>query len=171
MLELILPVDHVASPVTLSPSQQRAAEGVMRGLERGDCAVLQDRGSDGKTTVLGYVHQQLGGVVIGVRKILAKLAAYEPTAIEEALLDLFDEHIAEHDLLIVDDLHLVKNVVESCDYVRKNLFEAVLTAALESAAAARKKVLFACDEIPDVLSRRGHSWCIQDFAAEDFEAI
>lgn len=171
MLELVLPVDHVASPVTLSPSQQRAAEGVMRGLERGDCAVLQDRGSDGKTTVLGFVHQQLGGVVIGVRKLLAKLAAYEPAAIEEAFLDLFDEHLAEHDLLIVDDLHLVKNVVESCDYIRKSLFDAVLTAALESAAAARKKVLLACDEIPDVLSRRGHSWFIEDFAAEDFEAI
>jgi len=171
MLELVLPVDHVASPVTLSPSQQRAAEGVMRGLERGDCAVLQDRRSDGKTTVLGYVHRQLGGVVIGVRKFLARLAAYEPAAIEEAFLDLFDEHIAEHDLLIVDDLHLIKNVVESCDYIRKSLFDAVLTAALESAAADRKKVLLACDEIPDVLSRRGHSWFIEDFAAEDYAAI
>ncbi len=171
MLELILPVDHVASPVTLSPSQQRAAEGVLRGLERGDCAVLQDRGSDGKTTVLGYVHRQLGGVLIGVRKFLAKLAGYEPAAVEEAFLDLFDEHIAEHDLLIVDDLHLVKNVVESCDYIRKSLFDAVLTAALESAATARKKVLLACDEIPDVVSRRGHSCIIEDFAAEDFAAI
>jgi transitional endoplasmic reticulum ATPase len=171
MLELILPVDHVASPVTLSPSQQRSAEGVMRGLERGDCAVLQDRGSSGKTTVLRYVHQQLGGVLIGVRKLLAKLAAYEPAAIEEAFLDLLDEHIAEHDLLIVDDLHLVKNVVESYDYVRKNLFDAVLTAALESAAAARKKVLLAGDEIPNVLSRRGHSWLIEDFSAGDFASI
>ena len=171
MLELVLPTDCVASPVALSPSQHRAAKGVMRGLERGDCAVLQDRGSDGKTTVLGYVHQQLGGVVIGVRKILAKLAAYEPAAIEEAFLDLIDEHIAEHDLLIVDDLHLVKNVVESCDYIRKSLFDAVLTAALESAAAARKKLLFACDEIPNVLALRGHSWVIEDFAPEDFAAI
>jgi AAA+ ATPase superfamily predicted ATPase len=143
----------------------------MRGLERGDCAVLKDRGSDGKTTVLGYVHQQLGGVLIGVRTFLAKLAAYEPAAIEEAFLALFDEHIAEHDLLIVDDLHLVKNVVESCDYIRKSLFGAVLTAALESAAAARKKVLLACDEVPDVVSRRGHSWFIEDFSVEDFTVI
>jgi hypothetical protein len=171
MLELELPADRAAPPVTLSPSQHRAAEGVMRGLDRGDCAVLQDRGSDGKTTVLGYVNRQLGGVLIGVRKLLAKLAAYEPAAIEEAFLDLFDEHIAEHDLLIMDDLHLVKNVVESCDYIRKSLFDAVLTAALESAAAARKKVLFACDEVPSVLARRGHSWFIEDFAVEDFAAI
>ena len=70
MLELVLPTDWVASPVALSPSQHRAAEGVMRGLERGDCAVLQDRGSDGKTTVLGYVHQQLGGVFLSQRNRL-----------------------------------------------------------------------------------------------------
>lgn len=170
-IELVLPVDQVVSPLTLSPSQRRAAEGVMRGLERGDCAVLQDRRSDGKTTALGYVHRKLGGVLIGVRKFLTKLAAYGPVAIEEAFLDLIDEQLAEHDLLIVDDLHLVKNVVESCDYIRKNLFDAVLAAALESAASARKKVLFACDEIPDVLSRRAHSWFIHDLAADDFAAI
>src|SRR5579862_5729709 len=105
MLEPMLPTGPVASPVKLSPSQHRAAKGVMRGLERGDCAVIQDHGSDGKTTVLGYVHQQLGGVLIGMRKLLAKLATYGPAPIEEAFLDLIDEHIAEHDLLIVDDLH------------------------------------------------------------------
>ncbi len=181
MLELILPADPAASaaalspsqlsPSQLSPSQRQAADGVIRGLERGDCAVLGDFGSDGKTTVLGYVHQQLGGAFIGARKFLAKLAAYEPTAIEEAFLDLLDEHLAEHDLLIVDDLHLIKNVVESCDYVRKNLFDIALTAALESASGAGKKLLFACDEIPGVVSRRGHSWFIQDFTAEDFAAI
>ena len=170
-IELVVPEDPVVSPITLSPSQRRAAEGVMRGLERGDCAVLQDRASDGKTTVLGHVHRQLGGVLIGVRQVLAKLAAYEPAAIEEAFLDLIDEQVAENDVVIVDDLHLVKDVVESCDYVRKNLFEAVLTAALESAAAARKKLLFACDEIPNVLARRGHSWFIQNLTAEDFAAI
>ena len=171
MVELILSAQQVSSQVSLSPSQYRAAEGVLRGLERGDCAVLQDCGSDGKTTVLGYVHRQLGGVSIGVRQLLARLTAYGPTAIEEAFLDLLDQHMARHDLLIIDDLHLVKNVVESCDYVRKNLFDAVLTAALETAAGAGKKVLAACDEIPNVLSRRGHSWFIEDFAAEDFAAI
>lgn len=171
MLELISSPDRAASPVTLSPSQQRAAEAVMRGLERGDCAALQDRGSDGKTTVLRYVHRQLGGVLVGVRQFLAKMSAYEPAAIEEAFLDLIDEQIADHDLLVMDDLHLIKNVVESSDYIRKNLFDAVLTAALENAASAGKKVLFACDEIPSALSRRGHSWFIDDFRAEDFAAI
>jgi transitional endoplasmic reticulum ATPase len=171
MLKHVLSADRAASAVTLCPSQQKAADGVMLGLERGDCAVLKDCQSNGKTTVLGYVHRQLGGALIGMRNFLTKLGDYQPFAIEEALLDLFDEHIARCDLLIVDDLHLLKNVVESCDYVRKNLFDAVLTAALDAASAARKKVLFACDEVPEVLARRGTAWDIEDFSEEDFAAI
>src|SRR5215471_18244841 len=154
MLDIAMPADREVSAVTLSPSQRRAAENVMRGLERGNCVVLQDRSSDGKTTVLGHIHRQLGGAWIGVREWLLKLPAFGPAAIEEAFLDLIDEQFAQRDLVIVDDLHLVKNVAESCDYIRKYLFDAVLTAALESAAAARKKVLFASDEVPIALARR-----------------
>ena len=169
MIKLELPAHQVGVP--LSPSQQRAADGVKCGLERGDVAILQDRTSDGKTTVLQCVHAQLGGAFISMRDLLTKLAGYGTEAIEEAFLDLFDAQLARHDLVIVDDLHLVKNVVESCDYVRKGLFDAVLTVALESAAAARKKVLAACDEPPEVLARRGHSWFIEDFEPADFAAI
>ena len=56
------PAEQKASPkITLSPSQRKAADGAWLGLKRGDCAVLQDHGSSGKTTVLGYVHEQPGG--------------------------------------------------------------------------------------------------------------
>src|SRR6185295_15586679 len=161
----------VAPKIRLSPSQRKAADGVLLGLERGECAVVQDRGSDGKTTVLAHIHQELGGVQIGVREFLAKLSTYEPLAIEEAFLDLIDAQIAAHDLVIVDDLHLIKNVAESGDYTRKSLFDAVLTAALGTASAARKKLLFSTDEIPDPLSRRAHAWFIQDLTAQDFESI
>ena len=171
-LEFVSPAEQRAAPkISLSPSQLQAAEGVLLGLERGDCAVLQDSGSDGKTTVLDYVHQKLGGVRIGVREFLSKLAAYEPFAIEEAFLDMLDAAVAQHDLVIVDDLHLIKNVAESCDYTRKNLFDAVMTAALAAAAAARTKMLFAVCDIPDPLLRRAHSWFIADFTEADFESI
>ena len=172
ILELVSPTEHRAAPaVQLSPSQRKAAEGVLLGLTRGDCAVLQDFGSDGKTTVLAYVHERLGGVRVGVREFLSQLAAYEPLAIEEAFLDLIEAQIAAHDLVIVDDLHLIRNVVESCDYTRKYLFDAVMTAALANASASRKKLLFATADIPDPLSRRAHTSVIADFAAEDFKVV
>jgi hypothetical protein len=55
--------------------------------------------------------------------------------------------------------------MESCDYMRQHLFDAVMTAVLTSALAARKKLLFATGEIPDPLSRRAHSWLIADSGA------
>jgi transitional endoplasmic reticulum ATPase len=163
---------ELVSAVTLSPSQRKAADGVLLGLKRGDCAVLRDSGSDGKTTVLDHIHEELGGTRIGVREFLSRLACYEPMAIEEAFLDLIDAEIAKpEELIIVDDLQLIKNVVESCDYARQHLFDAAMTAVLASASAAGKKLLFATDEMPEPLSRWAHSWVIEDFEAEDFEAI
>jgi transitional endoplasmic reticulum ATPase len=175
VLELLSPMvsleTNEAINITLSPSQQKAADGVLLGLKRGDCAVLRDRTSDGKTTVLNYVQIRLGGVRIGVRDFLAQLAAYDPRAIEEAFLGLLDAHIVRNDLVIVDDLHLIRKVVESCEYARKELFDAVLTALLTRASANRKKLLFATDDLPLPLERRAHSWFIEDFRAKDFEVI
>jgi transitional endoplasmic reticulum ATPase len=166
------PEGRATSKITLSPAQRKAAEGLLLGLKRGDCAVLRDLTSDGKTTVLGYVHDELGGTRIGVREFLSTLGSHEPIAIEEAFLDLLDAEIGKpQDLIIVDDLHLIKNVVESCDYPRQNLFNAVMTAVLASASAARKRLLFATSELPEPLSRRAHAWFIEDFAPEDFETI
>lgn len=162
VLEFVSPPaeQDAASTITLSPSQRTAANGVCLGLKRGDCAVL------------GYVQEQLGGSRIGVREFLSTLASYEPMAIEEAFLDLVDAEIAKpQELIIVDDLQLIRNVVESCDYVRRNLLDATLTAVLTSASAARKKLLFAADEMPDPLASRAHSWLIEDFTAGDFETI
>ena len=173
VLEFVSPTGrHVASKIILSPSQQKAADGVLLGLKRGDFAVLQDTGSDGKTTVLGYVQEQLGGTRIGVREFLSALTSQAPMAIEEAFLGLIDAEIAKpQELIVVDDLQLIKNVVESCDYPRQNLFNAVMTALLTSALAARKKLLFATGEIPEPLSRRAHTCFIGDFAAGDYETI
>jgi len=171
ILELVASERRSRPRITLSPSQRRAADNVLIGLERGDFVVLQDTGSDGKTTVLDHVHAELGGAKIDVRDFLAKLAVYEPFAVEEAFLHLIEARLGEHDLVIVDDLHLIKNIAESCDYTRKCLFDAVLCAAVSQAAAAQKKMLFATDDLPAPIANRAHAWFITDFTPEDFEAI
>ena len=67
VLERFLPATrHLTQKIRLSPTQRKAAEGVLLGLKRGNFAVLQDMGSDGKTTVLGWVQEQAGGSLIGV---------------------------------------------------------------------------------------------------------
>ncbi len=161
-----------ASKIVLSPTQQKAADGVLLGLQRGDCVVLQDMASDGKSTVLRFVQAQIGGTLIGVRKFLSSLASHAPLAIEEAFLDLLDTEIAKTETyLLVDDLHLLKQVVESYEYTRQHLFDAALTAILDNAASLGKKLLFAAAEIPGPLARRAHSWMIGDFTATDYAVI
>jgi hypothetical protein len=94
VLELDSPqVRPLTHAFTLSPSQRKAADGLLPGLKRGDCVVLRDMGSDGKTTVLNYVHEELGGTRIGVREFLAALSAREPAAIEEAFPELIDPRL------------------------------------------------------------------------------
>jgi len=172
MIECIPTMRRVAArAAVLSPSQRAAADGVLRSLERGNFAVLQDYGSDGKTTVLEYVQQELGGSLIGVRAFLSKLAAFEPSAIEEAFLSLMDSEIASHDLVLFDDLHLIGNVANSCDYPRKSLFDAAISAVLHDAARAGKKLAFATAGVPEPLSRCAHTFVIDDFTMKDFEAI
>ncbi|HWZ30253.1 MAG TPA: ATP-binding protein [Bryobacteraceae bacterium] len=172
ILEFVSPLERRSEPrVTLSPSQQKAADGILLGLERGDYAILQDHDSDGKTTVLDYVHRELGGVRIGIRDFLSKLSAYEPIALEEAFLHLVEAKLAEADVVIVDDLHRVKDVVESCDYPCKHLFSAVIAALVEKAATMRKKMVFATDDAPVAIANRAHAWFITDFATVDYEVI
>ncbi len=171
MLELFPAERETASTVILSPTQQKAANELLRAMERGDCAMLLDDGSDGKTTVLGHVHKQLGGARIGMREFLSQLAAHDPMAIEEAFIELMDRELARHDLVIVDDLHLVLQVVENYDYPRSHLFDAVLTTVLDDARAARKKLLFASSPKPQPLENRAFLVNINDFTAEDFVSI
>jgi ABC-type transporter Mla maintaining outer membrane lipid asymmetry ATPase subunit MlaF len=61
-LEVSEAVRVAVSGITLSPAQRSAADGVLLALKRGNCAVVQDHGSDGKTTVLEEVQREIGGV-------------------------------------------------------------------------------------------------------------
>ena len=172
ILEFASPFERRTEPkITLSPAQRKAADGVLLALERGDFAVVQDYGSDGKTTVLESVNRELGGIRVGARDFLSKLAAYEPLAIEEAFLDLVDSKMAEHDLVIIDDLHLLKYVVEGGQYGRQHLFDVALSAIFSKAIFGDRKLLFATDHIPEPVLNRAHSSTIADFAPADFECI
>ena len=172
ILDLVSASERRTPPeVVLSPVQRKAAEGVLYGLERGQFVVLQDQASDGKTTVLEHIHRELGGAWIGIRDFLGKLSTRDPIALEEAFLDLIESVLEEHDLVIVDDLHLVKDIVESCDYQRRHLFNAVIVALLSKAHAAGQRLAFSTDNAPPPLANRAHTWDICDFTPADYQAI
>ena len=152
--------------LTLTPTQQSAADGLLRGLPAGDVFVLEGQPGMGKTTVLLEVHRQAGGAFLGVRQFLDVLIAREPAAIEEAFLEMLDTALAGHDIVFVDDLHLITNVLESCDYPRTYLLDAALTAVLGEAAAQGKKIVFAtAGGAPWPVRRRAFRWEIGEFSS------
>jgi transitional endoplasmic reticulum ATPase len=172
ILEFVTPAERSAGRgFRLSPAQREAFEGVLLGLERGSTVVLRDTGSDGKTTVLNHVYAQAGGARAGIDQFMKRLASGPPMAIEEAFVELICDALASTDLLIVDDLHRVKDVCENGNNPRSGLFDAALTVILEQAGRAGKKMVFATDHAPAALMHRAHSWVIRDLAPEDYEAI
>ncbi|MEI9814265.1 MAG: hypothetical protein WDO18_17185 [Acidobacteriota bacterium] len=157
MFPVIADLKHPSrAAIVLSPTQRKAADEILLALQRDHCAVLQDHGSNGKSTVLDHIHDALGGSRVGAREFLSALSARDPAGIEEAFLDLMDAHMDAHDLVILDDLHLIKEVVEGYDYPRQRLFDVVMTALLAKMSVAGKKLVFATSEVPAALARRGH---------------
>jgi ATP-dependent 26S proteasome regulatory subunit len=156
----------------LTPAQRKAAKCLLRGLQAGDVLVLEGQPGMGKTTILEEVHRQSGGKMLGVRHFLEALIARGPAAIEEAFLAMLDEAVAAHEVIFVDDLHLVTNIVEDCEYPRSHLLDAAITAVLGEAAAQGKKLVFATDgEAPWPIRRRAFTWEIGEFAAEDYRVL
>src|SRR5580704_1887753 len=160
--------------ITLTPAQRLAEQNLMEGIgaDGVDALVLRGEAGFGKTTILERVQQAAGGVLLGMEQFTELLAERQPGAIEETFRDLIEYALASHDLAIVDDLHLIMEVVQSCDYPRGNLLNAMLTAILAGARARGKKLLFAVDDDrPFPLERRAYSWKIANFTPEDYETI
>jgi transitional endoplasmic reticulum ATPase len=126
----------------------------------------------GRSTVLQRVHETAGGTLVGAREFMQSLAARQPAAIEEAFLDMVEQALAAHDLVIVDDLHLVSNTANSFKNPRAHLLDAALTGLMGEAVAWRKKLVFGVeDEAPWPVRRRAYQWEIGAFGVEDFECI
>jgi AAA+ superfamily predicted ATPase len=156
----------------LTPTQQEAAAGILSGSQPGSAIVLKSKPGQGRTTVLRHVHAALGGEFLGMRQFMDSLAAHQPSALEEAFLQMLDRAIASHDTVIVDDLQLVTAVVGGCDYARMYLLDAALTAALADAAIEKKTLIFGVeDDAPWPVQRRAYTWEIAAFAAGDYAAL
>src|SRR6185436_13043048 len=163
----------MAREITLTPVQQTAAEELSTALAAGHVLVLRAAAGMGRTTVLRRVHSSAGGAFAGVRQFMDILASRQPAAIEEACLQMIEEALASHDLVIVDDLHLVTGIVDSCNYARSYLLDAALTAIMGEAGARNKKLLFGVDEgdAPWPVRRRAYSCEIGEFTPADYECL
>jgi hypothetical protein len=147
--------------IVLTPVQQDVLNGLLEGSKVGRVLVLRGEPGHGMTTILEKFQSAKGGAIIGVREFLAGPAA-RLTAIEEALLRMIEDAMHAHDLVMVDDLHLVTNMVERHNHPRRYLLDAALTALLAEARVLHKTLIFATrGDVPWSIERRACIWEIR----------
>jgi hypothetical protein len=130
---------------------------------------LKGRACSGKTTILAQLNAENGGVLLGMRQFMHSVADGAPFAIEEGFLRTIEEALAMHDLVIVDDLHLVTQVTHNSDYPMVYLLDAALTALLGDAVFFKKKLVFGtAEEAPWPILRRAFVSDIGEFQPDDY---
>ena len=163
----------IGSGIRLTPAQQRAADGLLSGMAAGGVCVLKGAAGMGKTTVLRWLRSRLGGAFVTARQFMNLLKERTPTAIEETFMEVLESALKSQDVALVDDLHLVTEVVQGFNYPRTNLINAALSAVLSEAEARDKKVLFSMTGESELAAvrHRALSWEIDEFEAEDFACV
>ena len=156
----------------LSPTQQKAYDGLSAGCKIGPFISLWASSGSGRTTVLRTLHSAVGGTFVTIREWIDRMQEQHPLPMEEAFSRALFAALAEADTIIVDDLHLLTNVVGSyCNqaYPRQGYLEAVLTAVMAYATEAGKRIVIGSQgAVPDAFSSRAYSWGITDYTTEDY---
>jgi AAA+ superfamily predicted ATPase len=174
----ILQIDDELSVFTrgapmLTPAQRSVATQLESGVAAADVNLLRVAPGMGRTVTLRSVHAKVGGAFVVARQFLNLLNKKSPNAIEETFLELLTETLHQHQIVVVDDLHLLMQVVDHYNYGRANLINAVMTTLLDEAAGCGKKFVFAVsgENEPQAVSQRAIVWEMEDFEPEDYTAI
>jgi len=139
--------------IVLTPEQRRSLEALEEALASEGLVTLRGGRGSGKTTVLKYLRASVGGLLVSLRDVFDETGG-EP--VEETFLQTMEKSLAGHDIVIVDDLHVVTEMV---DYPL--LLDASLTALLGEASVLRKKMVFATEgQAPWPIRRRAYDWLI-----------
>src|SRR5579863_7375161 len=91
----------------LTPAQESALTMLKQALAAGNLVVFTSDPGRGRTTILRHLHQETGGAFIGSKEFLDSTGARHSLALEEALLTAVTAALETHDIVYVDDVHLV----------------------------------------------------------------
>jgi transitional endoplasmic reticulum ATPase len=157
----------------LCNAQQKAYDTLLRLLPIGNVFVLYGSAGSGKSTVLRKVHRQLAGAFLDMKDFVDAMREHHPLALEETFEQMVMEALKAHETVIVDDLHLLNNVV-CCGgaYPRLRFLNAPLLTLSTYAVEARKKIIFGSGGgVPEPVHDRAFYAVIDEFEASDYESI
>ncbi len=157
----------------LCPAQQEAFDGLKNSVSVGNVVVLWGGTGSGKTTVLHTLHRRSGGAFLNMKEFVAAMHGQHPLALEETFARLVMEALVAHESVIVDDLHLLSNVV-CCNnfYPRVKLLEAALMPIAVYAAEAGKKLIFGNEGLAlTPIHERCYYYGIDEFKVADYSFL
>ncbi len=119
---------------------------------------------------MAALHRKLGGALLGVKDFVEAVQRRHPLALEEALQEVMLGALAQHDHVIVDDLHVATAVMNGCGYYpRSGLLDVPLTILATYAADGGKRLIVGTDgSLGDPLRERCYAFRIDNFAPDDY---
>jgi transitional endoplasmic reticulum ATPase len=166
--------EPAVSAIRLTPSQQIACDAILQSLRPGAIFLLAGHPGMGKTTVLRHLRAATGGVLLGMRDFIDRLAVRRYNAIEQVFLEILEDALTLNDLVLVDDLHLLTAVTGRDAYPLGGLLDAAIEAMLASAVPAMKQLIFTfgtLEAAPDPIYRRAEHIQLSVFGPEGYKTI
>ena len=166
-------VTTTGEPLTLTPAQQAVADHLIAAMPAGSILILRGDAGAGKTTILNTLRAETGGTLLGMRNFVDMLMLRRPDAIEQSFAEMIEEAMADHEVVLVDDFHLITAVTGHYNYTRAGLMDAVLEGIVSTICAQSRKLILATNKEDAPWSIRSRAWCfdIGDFTPADYEAI
>jgi ATP-dependent 26S proteasome regulatory subunit len=161
------------SPVTLSPSQQSAADALLRALAATNVLLLKAPTGMGRTSILRHLQALRGGALVETDQVIEEIMVRNPAALEEAFFEAVRQPLDSHNLILIDDLHLISNVVNGHYYPRSGLLAGFLNTLLNHSERHGQTLVFAYrgEYPPHAISKRAHIVNLSEFTSEDYRHI
>jgi ATP-dependent 26S proteasome regulatory subunit len=157
----------------LSPSQEKAFDAARRDLEATSLVALWTPSGLGRTTILRALHARSGGAFLSMRRYMDALSEAHPLALEETFQELVVSALRKHDVVYVDDVHLL-SAVTCCAYgypKQKLLIAPLGEVAAYADAAGKRLVLGTSGHAPDPLHPRVTYAGFPHYDATDYEFL
>jgi ATP-dependent 26S proteasome regulatory subunit len=162
----------MTASASLAPVQQKSLDKLLDAAQPGRVVALLSMSGRGRTTVLRAAHAKLGGVLLGAADLQAAIAGRHPLAVEDALYDMLTSALAAHEVVLLDDAHLVLHMLEGGHfYPRPSLVNVALTALIAQVERSGRTLVVGASHVGNTLTRLAQLVAIEELGADDYRAV